>query len=237
MALGDRGNTGGGGTDLAAFTLTWTLPSGGSAPASGDLILLWAFFKSADRTLATPSGYSVVTGTPITGGGEGEAKAFYKTAAGSDANPTAAAGTGADGKYRWLVQVVSGTTPEIVDSDATETTDYSTAPTMPTSAAGGNTVWSIVFMGCGIDNSETPGWPAGWTEIRVEHAGVFQNRNFIAHNTSPGTGSVGGGGISLTSGQGQEKVLQVLVKEGGAAAGVAKRSTIINQAVNRAANW
>ena len=233
MALGLRGTSQGG--QASGATITSTLPAG---VAANDVLYFWVWGKAAGQTFTTPSGYTQITGSPYGTAGEGKAAIFRKVAGGSESAPSSTKGDSAD-RDRWIIIAITGadtTTPE-QDSDFTETTDYATNPTMPTSAAGGNTVWSVVFMGTARTAGETPTWPTGWVQDLEEHGGVFETRNFLARNTSPGTGSIGGSTITVATERGQEKVVQILVKEAGAAAGVAKRSTIINQAVNRAANW
>ena len=234
MALDLRGTPTGSGAASGA-SITGTLPAG---VTTNDVVYFWVWGKSASQTFSTPSGYTAVSGSPYGAGGEGKAALFRKVAGASESNPSTTVGDSAD-RNRWIMIAIQGadtTTPE-QDVDFVETTDYASSPAMPTSAAGGNTVWSVVFLACGRTAGENPTWPSGWVEDLEVDAPDFTNRNFLARNTSPGTGSIGGGTITVATEPGQEKVVQVLVKEAGAAAGVAKRSTIINQAVNRAANW
>jgi hypothetical protein len=210
MALALRGTpTHGGGSGTAVST---SLPGGVTA---GDLILFGVWSKTLNATFTTPTGFAHITGSPFGAGGEGECAVFSKTATGGDAAPSST--ISASNTYRWSVVVLSGSSPTLQDVDFTETTNYSSNPTMPTSAAGGNTVWSLIFLWTATNGGETPTWPTGWTEDHQEHGGAFTNRHFLARNTSPGTGSIGGSTITMATERGQEKVVQMLVKEGGGA--------------------
>ena len=209
MALADRGTPTSGGAD-SGTTVTGTLPTGHT---TGDLLIFWIWSL---ETISTPTGYTAITGSQFGTGAFSKASCFWKIHDGSESNP--AATLGASNFYRWGMSAFSGvdqTTP-IVDSDWTETTDFASDPTMPTSNAGGSTVWSLVFLGTGTNNGDpTGGWPAGWTQIWTEGISgpSFGKVNALAVNTSPGTGSIGGSTIDLTGGQGTEVVLQILIKE------------------------
>jgi hypothetical protein len=203
LSLVDVATSGGGN----GTSITTTLPTG---VTTNDIIYCAVYIASfdADRTV-TVSGYTQLA---LVDGHLGNLYLFRKVAGASESapNPT---WTGAV-DYRWIVWAVRGantTTPE-KDSGSVVDDAFDTTTPIPTLAAGGATVFSYVVHAAEAGDSWVDSWPAGWSNIKEDHAGTFLYYITLGQNTSPGTGSVGGGNITRGTSR-AAGVIHVLVQE------------------------
>ena len=212
MALTMPGTSGGSGSGADPSI---TLPT----HTTGDILYLCVAHKVVSRTMSAPSGYSNISGSPWALGEEGVIWVVRKVAGSSESAPAPTFSDNSD-NHRWAMVSMRGadtTTPE-QDVDESETTGWSGTTDFPSSDAGGNTVWSLIFLYGAQNNFEVSAWPSGWTEDLEVATG---QRLYVAHNASPGTGTVNGGTITTVSGDdGQSSCIQILVKEAAAGTSV-----------------
>ena len=213
-----------------------------ATPTNGNLILLeYTQDTTTPATRTWPSGFTEFIGyTPASGGGiyaawkiaASEGSATYDIDLG-DAGDT---GQGLRGQVWTGVDQttpinVTGSGQDIGFKNDTET--YSSGSVTTTVAD-----CALVVLSFDSDQNGQGATASGFTELEHDGTPDTTRRMHIAHGSRA---TAGAGAVTMTVAGGfftnMSAILFAIAPSGGGAASLPPRSTIINQAVNRAANW
>lgn len=228
MALSQIGTASGSGTGTSAST------SLHASAANGD----WAFvFVVRDNggAITINQSYAEQAESPIDDGYVlTKGALFAKLLAGSDVTPTLT--FVGSGRWRWISVVYRGQHASAVqDCQATVDTGFSNNVPFEDAAAGGNTVWSLLFQGTEGNWTLTTA-PTGYTT--VINTGTGDYGCILFEDATVGTGTISPADAVLSEGK-DDVTFHVLLREDGAGGPVfvARQMLPILQAVNRAGTY
>ena len=217
--------------DAVQSGTTGTL-SGTPSSGNGLVLVVYAQDNPAGRVFTGPSGWTKLREYNDV---ESSMACFYKQAGGSESTSYTYTWTGDSFRCtNWLAEYSGQDTTTMIDVSAGAFTDHgftSSDVAEPSITTATNGAVDIVFISA---KDAGPGFamvsPSGYTEqVDVIEMALYTKEIAAAGATG-----------SRTMSHPEQNIMTysfALRPSGGAAPFVAKRSTIINQAVNRAANW
>lgn len=212
MALSVQGSASN--TTFSGTTVTVTLPT----HASGDLHLLFSCGQSAVSAFA--SGYTQFADSPAASS-FAYSSAGKKVDTGSESNPVVT--WGSSGNETVCLIVIAGASSTLIYAAPVIDSGFGTTVTPTALNAAGATVYSVLGMATDGQSGAIT-WPSGWTAQEVNPGDPFGPGCAIAINTSPGSGTITPGSISMASGR-NKVVWHVLVQAAGGGGGRTAKNT------------